>query len=247
MKSRKRINCIWLFLNILMILCLACISWVIISNERNMDLGLWNLLHGKFSGLSMSGDMIRNLAKVIFLIAVLMMTGTVFSRVVANVKVGNMSIDIWVLWNLVVTIIILLCTIIYINRFYTNYVGECEIYDSRCLLEDERTVVHGAGWIEDDFGKKYDYTNSFDALANSYRMGNRVIEIDFIWTLDEKLVCAHEDEPFARGIESDGPLTEAEFLEKKSNGLFTTMSMSMLADFMREHQDMYVVTDSKDA
>ena len=245
MKARKRINCIWLFLNILMILCLAVISWAIISNERNMNLGLWYFLHGKIAVLFMSGDMIRNIALVIFLITVLLMTGIVFSKVVAKVKVGNISIDLWVLWNFFVTSIILLSAIIHIDRFYIAYMGECEIYGSRCLLEDERTIVHGAGWIEDDSGQKYDYTNSFEALANSYQMGNRVIEIDFIWTLDEKLVCAHNDEPFARGIESEGPLTEAEFLEKKSNGLFTTMNLAMLANFMRENQDMYVVTDFK--
>ena len=109
-----------------------------------------------------------------------------------------------------------------------------------------RYIVHAGGQL-DNGGEVIAYTNSYDTLDNLYNMGNRVSEFDFLYTSDGEIVCAHNDkESWAKGF----PFTEAptmdEFLNSKSFGSFTPMSLDMLADYMRKHRDLLIVTDVKD-
>ena len=243
--TRKIINYIWTFINALLIAGESVIIWAIISNEKNLNLGLWNFIQGNFGGFSGFDGLIVNVIKIMVVLAVLFFSCVVISKVKANIRIGRLTIDIWPLMNLAVTAFIGLSVFAQYRHYYPCYQGQCEIHDARTSLESERAIVHGAGFIEDEQGDLYDYTNSLEALTNSYNMGNRVVEMDFLWTTDGKMVCAHESETFARGIDSDGPLTEEEFLAQKSYGSFTTMNVEMLAAFMREHPDLYIVTDFK--
>ena len=243
--TRKTLNNIWTFINALLITGESVIIWAIISNEKNLNLGLWNFIQGNFGGFSGFDGLIVNAVKILIVLAVLFISCVVFSNVKANLRIGKLLIDIWPLLNLAVSAFILLSVYAQYRHYSPYYRGQCDIHDARVSLESERAIVHGAGFIEDDQGNLYDYTNSLEALTNSYNMGNRIVEMDFLWTIDGKMVCAHESETFARGIDSDEALTEEEFLAQKSYGTFTTMNVEMLADFMREHQDLYIVTDFK--
>lgn len=220
MTARKITNYIWAIINVIAIAIESAAIWIISPNAKNV-------------------------IKVLFILIAILVANVVFSKVRASIQVGKISIDTWPLSNLVITAIIVLSILVQYRYYYPMYIGRCEINDARAVLETNRAIVHGAGFIEDDQGNLYDYTNSLEALTNSYNMGNRIVELDFLWTVDAKMVCAHESETFARGIESEGPLTEEEFLATKSYGSFTTMNIAMLADFMREHPDLYVVTDFK--
>ncbi len=117
----------------------------------------------------------------------------------------------------------------------------------RDLIRSERTIVHAGGVIvSDDDGLPYTYTNSYDALLQAYDSGNRIVELDFMMSADGYMICAHEDERWANGIDSDIPLTDDEFLNRRVYDRFRTMDMDMLIGFMREHPDLYIVTDIKD-
>lgn len=245
MKTRKTANIVWTLINLILILGEAITIWAILSNEQNSNLGLWNFVQGKFFGFSIVEGLPINFAKVVVILVSLVVFSMTYASVRANLIVGKFSIDFWCLWNMVVTAIIVVSVIGRYRYYFMLYEDQCKIAGTGDYLKSERAIVHGAGWIEDAKGNIYDYTNSLDALTNSYDMGNRVIEMDFLWTSDEKMVCAHESETFARGIDSDGPLSEKEFLESKNNGMFTTMNIQMLADFMYEHDDLYIVTDFK--
>lgn len=133
-------------------------------------------------------------------------------------------------------------------RSYEDYQFKytSEIYDTRDVIEKSRYIIHAGGFIEGKNGERYDYTNSKDALLNAYEQGNRVIEIDFMKAADGKIICGHNDENWCKGIDSDKPLSSVEFEEAKIYGEFQTMSLSELIQFMRKHDDLYIVTDVKD-
>ena len=120
----------------------------------------------------------------------------------------------------------------------------------RKQIAAERTIIHAAGAItSENDGKKYTYTNSYTALVQSYEQGNRIFEIDFMESADGHLVCAHSGKAagtWADGLSATFPMTKESFLKEKVYGQFQTMSLDKLAEFMRSHPNILVVTDIKD-
>ncbi len=142
-----------------------------------------------------------------------------------------------------VLILVLLSAGIY-YKYYSDrqaYLGV--VTQIREMLGHERTIIHAAGAISGEDGALYTYTNSIDSLKQTYETGNRIIELDFMMSSDGRMICAHDSEQWAGGIDSDVPLTRDEFLDRKVYGLFATMDLDMLADYMRDHDDLYIVTD----
>jgi glycerophosphoryl diester phosphodiesterase len=65
------------------------------------------------------------------------------------------------------------------------------IFESTALASSELPhqplIAHAGGHI---YG--YKYTNSLEALENSYNNGFRFIELDFDWTQDNQIVLIHD-------------------------------------------------------
>lgn len=110
---------------------------------------------------------------------------------------------------------------------------------------DMRYIIHAAGTIDDISG-----TNSLQALERAYAAGNRTIEIDFNFTSDGYLACFHDRSAWwwwYPEFQQDGLVpTLSEFLQMKSYGKYTTMWLDSLVRYMKEHPDLYIVTDVKD-
>ena len=105
-------------------------------------------------------------------------------------------------------------------------------------------IVHAGGYVQIADGEQVRYTNSFEALTNMYAKGNRVCEIDIRETSDGILICAHGDEFFlADGTDLPVNTTAEEFLSEPLFGSLQPMTVQMLADFMREHDDLLIITD----
>ena len=112
-----------------------------------------------------------------------------------------------------------------------------------------RAIAHSAGGKD-----KVTYTNSQECLAYNYEQGFRVFEIDFCMTNDGIPVCGHDWEnlyavmalPARDGEDPHPALSYEEFLACRGNGTFTPLTMEELATFMKEHTDVYIVTDTKD-
>ncbi|WP_026528947.1 glycerophosphodiester phosphodiesterase family protein [Butyrivibrio sp. VCD2006] len=121
-----------------------------------------------------------------------------------------------------------------------------EIEYVREALAAEGHIVHAAGFITKADGETVNYTSSVEALNNCYANGNMFCELDFLKTTDGKLVCAHSWKQFYDNGEA---LTEAVSLEKalscKIEGEFTPLELSTLVDFLRGHENFYIVTDIK--
>ena len=129
-----------------------------------------------------------------------------------------------------------------IKNLKNLYDLQSEIAGLQEIIRSQKTVVHACGEYNG-----LNYTNSYEALVNSYQNGNRIIEIDFNLTSDNRLILGHENgsEQWVSGINSAEPLTEEEFKSRKYMDQLTTMSLDDLAGFMREHEDLYVITDIK--
>ncbi len=92
------------------------------------------------------------------------------------------------------------------------------------------------------------YSNSQEALDQSYAKGHRRFEIDLNWTADTRLVLAHDwNGTFKKWFaDADTPPSLEEFkLMEMKDGL-TQMTLEDLYEWLRRHEDAYIVTDVKE-
>ncbi len=114
----------------------------------------------------------------------------------------------------------------------------------RAVIEKTGRIIHACGFVQTADGETVRYSNSYEALMNMYEHGNRVCEIDIRETGDGVLVCAHGDEDhLADGLDLPKNVTAIEFLSERLFGSLQPMSVEMLAEFMRVHKDLLVITD----
>jgi len=113
-------------------------------------------------------------------------------------------------------------------------------------LKTDRRIVHGGGNIQGNSLEVFAYSNAAEALVNSYHLGRRVLEFDFMWTSDGHLACVHNwRSKYSSSITNDVPMSLAEWLDVKVYDAFTPLCLESLAGFMKEHPDLYIVTDVK--
>lgn len=130
-----------------------------------------------------------------------------------------------------------------------SYVTPVKYQNAREALKGEHFIVHGGGTVLGYDNQWHSVTNSAEALENAYIRGNRVVELDFLRTIDKKIYCLHDDYKFwlADGTLQSGIGTREEILSGRSQGGLTPLTLEGLVDFMRLHPDLYVVTDTKTA
>jgi glycerophosphoryl diester phosphodiesterase len=95
----------------------------------------------------------------------------------------------------------------------------------------------------------YTYTNTLEAFEQNYAKGYRVFEVDLILTRDGYLVARHDWSPelfrsLGQAVPARVP-TLAEFKKTKVLGKYTPLDITQIAQLMRTHPDMYIVTDTK--
>lgn len=106
------------------------------------------------------------------------------------------------------------------------------------------TIAHAGGEYK---GKQL--TNSKEAIIENLRKGFRFFEIDFSWTSDDKLVCVHDWEMSYRSLIGDdnhsGVPSYREFVERAEEAKYTPADFDFLVQFLKEHENVRVVTDVK--
>lgn len=102
-------------------------------------------------------------------------------------------------------------------------------------------VAHALGGIDN-----LDYTNSAEALNNSYSMGSRLMEVDFAFTSDEHLVCRHKwSNQFEDGFSNSNIPDYETFMSTKIQGKYTPLDIEAIIKFAEENPDVYFITDIK--
>lgn len=91
------------------------------------------------------------------------------------------------------------------------------------------------------------YTNSLEAFLLHYENGQRFFETDFCLTSDGCLVARHDWEGgWQEGIDEKNVPTEETFLKAPFFGTYTPLSLKDIIRLMQKHEDMRIVTDTKD-
>ena len=101
-----------------------------------------------------------------------------------------------------------------------------------------RLIYHAGGEV-----KGFSYTNSMEAIKQTLEQGNRLLEIDFLFTSDGHLVCLHEWKNL-QGLSR--PCTLEKFLSLQMYYQFTPITAEDVIVFMREYTDMYLIIDTKE-
>ncbi len=104
--------------------------------------------------------------------------------------------------------------------------------------QDARLISHAGGRID-----RSDYSNSKEALEETLKKGIYFVEIDFMYTSDQKLVCMHKWED-QWGPENVPSLQE--FLSEKIFGKYTPMTAADVVEYMENYPELYVIIDTKE-
>ncbi len=103
-------------------------------------------------------------------------------------------------------------------------------------------IMHAGGSIN-----KMTYTNSLEALNQSYKKGFRFFELDFDMTTDSIPVCIHGWEQsilFEGGI-AGVPLKFYDFVRAQRKDSLTSLTIDSLIDWLNKHPNTFIVTDVK--
>lgn len=129
----------------------------------------------------------------------------------------------------------------------TIYLDTFEQHFDYSWAQNTSFIAHAGGGIDGSV-----YTNSREAWDNSLKEGFRVLEADFAFTTDGKLVSVHDwTKGFFKkylGIDKpdSDPMSYSEFMNLKLCGKYTPLSFEDVARIMKKHTDVYLVLDFKD-
>lgn len=152
-----------------------------------------------------------------------------------------------IIFPLVCAVIIAACLFCSCAEGSPAYAPYTNTEEAAFLMENTKYIIHAAGRLGVDIGQPLDGSNSMDGLVNAYENGNRIIELDFNFTDDGYLACIHDwYKQYSSAITDNVPLNLDEFLSCKIYDMYTPLWLGSLVDFMREHEDVYIVTDIKD-
>ncbi len=109
--------------------------------------------------------------------------------------------------------------------------------------QNSRYILHAGGDTPDGIIG----SNSVDAAEHSYEKGYRVLEIDFCFTSDDRLVCVHDFKNYYSSSLGKSDITYDEFEEVRHNTYpFTSFTLDYLCEWIRGHRDVIIVTDIKE-
>lgn len=124
-------------------------------------------------------------------------------------------------------------------------IGQIDLIKYKSFIKKQDYVAHALGGIDG-----FAYTDSKEALENSYNNGFRLFEVDVKLTSDEKLVCVHgwSKSDYEKRLgweynEDNAVMDYDTFMSSKIRGQYTTMSFKDLAEFIEENNDIYIMID----
>ncbi len=106
--------------------------------------------------------------------------------------------------------------------------------------DTSRFIAHAGGEIDG-----YMYTDSLEALNNSYKNGFKMFELDILKTSDNIYVAAHDWKMWAQRSRYKGilPPDSKVFLENKPYNKFTPLDINRINQWFKNHPDAILITD----
>ncbi len=114
-------------------------------------------------------------------------------------------------------------------------------FAKKTLTTLPKKIIHAGGAVGNDIG-----SNSLEALNCSYAGGCRFIEMDFRFSSDGKPVCLHDWSKMYSSQLDTRPIPAASFAAVRIYDKYTSVTLDSLAKWLKEHPDVYIITDSKD-
>lgn len=108
----------------------------------------------------------------------------------------------------------------------------------------EILIAHGGGTVD---GIRS--TSSVDALEKAVQNGFKMIELDMVFTKDGELVMLHDwDRTTVNYLKEKlkSALTLRDFENRRIAGKFKPLTMNKLAEFLKKHEDVKIVSDTKE-
>lgn len=143
-------------------------------------------------------------------------------------------------------VVLLFCTV---GLLWFAYTGNST--EEHSGFTNYRVISHAMGAIRDDA-----YTNSYEAFIANYEKGNRVFEVDLMWTSDGKLVARHEwtaaftqqmkQQQVVPSEQGGTPWTYEQFEQAKILDAYTPLDWDQVVDLLEKYPDAYIVTDTKE-
>lgn len=108
----------------------------------------------------------------------------------------------------------------------------------------DRIIAHAGGAIDLGNGFLF-YTNSKEALDNSYKNGFRLFELDIIKTSDNVYVAAHDWNDWQKRTNYKGKLPPSlqEFKSTKIYDKLTPLDINDINEWFSKHKDAVFITD----
>ncbi len=139
-------------------------------------------------------------------------------------------------------VIIIFIIAVFILGFLIINKGSIALKKANGEISPPPLISHAGGAV---YGFKL--TNSLEALEESYNNGFELIEMDFEWTSDDKVVAIHDWGPMVKRLY----MTEEKVLsldEFKNSEVFmdlTLMEFGEVIDWFESKKGVYLVTDTK--
>ena len=109
-------------------------------------------------------------------------------------------------------------------------------------IKNPYIIAHAGGQLGG-----HTYTNAIDAMENSYNHGIRLMEMDFDWSIDNKLVGMHSWDGFVTKFFNvpSKAYTYDEYENFKMINGWQQSTLQKLNDWFANHPDAYLITDIK--
>jgi len=120
----------------------------------------------------------------------------------------------------------------------SNIKEETKIIEFNYL--ENQLIAHAGGEINGSI-----YTNSLEALNNSYKNGIKYFELDIRLTSDGHLIAMHDFQQWKKftGYNKDTMPTLKEFMDLKILNRYTPLDINSINNWFEIHKDTILITD----
>lgn len=135
---------------------------------------------------------------------------------------------------------IIITSIISIILSISLIIPNCILNFNLDKTETVKFVAHAGGRIDNNI-----YTNSQESFINSVNNGINFIELDFLFTADNQIVCSHKFENIENFNLKNRP-TYDEYKNCKINNQYNGITFDWLIAQLKENADIKIVFDTKE-